>query len=269
MDELTAIEKAWIAYAHDLLDDRDHLRRCSEEAGGSPIGSDLDPQNRLDSDLRWPGYLGREYRAGGILCVATVHRDFESNGAGPAVRADIVEGTRGLRDRTITDTEYLERVRRGYEAGLAKWVVGGNLGKALDALSVPLTSVAYVTAARCQVPEDWSHLPDTADKEEAKATCTKIKKKVLKLCWADYPITQIIGLLRPSFVLFANAPTYDLAAPTRELTGVTSTCIHAWQEPAGMLLRPLRVGDLTHPIGTSLQGWAPTVRALLEREGTS
>lgn len=54
-----------------------------------------------------------------------------------------------------------------------------------------------------------------------------------------------------------------------EKAWIASTCIHAWQEPAGMLLRPLRVGDLTHPIGTSLQGWAPTVRALLDREGTS
>lgn len=271
MDELTAIEKAWVAYAHDLLDDRGHLRRCSK-AGGSPIGSVLDPQNRLDSDLRWPGYLGREYRPGGVLCVAMVHRDFESNGAGPEVRADIVEGTRGLRDRTITDTEYLERVRSGYEAGLAKWVVGGSLGKTLDALSVPLTSVAYVNAARCQVPENWSHLPDKADRKEAKATCNKIKEKVLKLCWADYPITRIVGLLRPSFVLFANAPTYkryDRAAPTSELTGVASACIHAWKEPAGTLLRPLHVGDLTHPEGTPLQDWAPTVRALLESEGTN
>lgn len=269
MAELTAIEKAWVAYAHDLLDDSDHLRRCSK-AGGSPIGSVLDPQNRLDSDLRWPGYLGREYRPGGVLCVAMVHRDFESNGAGPEVRADIVEGTRGLRDRTITDTEYLERVRSGYEAGLAKWLVGGRLGKTLDALFVPLTSVAYVNAARCQVPEDWSHLSDQ-DRQEALATCNKIKGKVLKLCWADYPITRIVGLLRPSFVLFASAPTYDrydLAAPTPELTGVASACIHA-RRAAGTLLRSLRVGDLTHPEGTPLQDWAPTVRALLESVGTN
>lgn len=261
--ELTKIERSWVTYALRLLDDREHLRRC-ELAGGSPIG-ELDPGRRLDADLRWPGYLGRDYRSGGVLCVATVHRDFETNGAGPGVRAGIVEATRGLRDRILSDVEYLNLVRRGYEAGLAKWVVGGHLGRTLGALGVPLSAIAYVNAARCQVPENWSHLPDKAARSAAKATCNQIKEAVLCRCWVDYPVTNLVAMLRPSFVLFANAPTFDRASMSKELGGVATACIHAWQGAAGTLLRPLEVAGELYPPKTLLAEWAPTVRTLLAK----
>lgn len=258
---LTQIEHEWVAYARRLLADGAHQRRC-ELVGGSPVG-ELDPQRRLDADLRWPGYLGCDYRAGGVLCVATVHRDFETNGAGPAVRADIVDATRGLRSGTLDASAYLQFVRRGYESGLASWVVGGHLGLTLKALDVPLTAIAYVDAARCQVPEDWSHLSDKAERVAAKATCSAIKAAVLRTCWADYPITDLIEMLRPTFVLFANAPTFDRAAGSNELGPVAAACIHAWQGAAGTLLRPLDVDETTFQAKTPLGVWAPRVRALL------
>jgi hypothetical protein len=264
-----SIEEAWIAYAHELLDDKDHQVRCAN-AGGSPSGVGLDPTGSLDPDLRWPGYLGRDYRAGGVLCVATVHRDFESNGAGPQVRADIVDATRRFRDRTITDTDYLESVRRGYEAGLAKWIVGGHLGTTLRTIKVPLTAIAYVNAARCQYPEDRGHLPDPAARKAAKVAGDKTKAALLKLCWKDFPVTRIIDMLRPRFVLFANAPTFFRCEPHLASTrSVAAACIHPWQGKAGLLLRPLTVGNRTYPRGTALELWAPSITAHLKDDGTN
>jgi hypothetical protein len=267
MADLTHTEEAWLRYAHTLADDQEHLDAC-KDLGGSPDGPEFDPNHTLDPDLRWPGYLGRDYSSGRVLCVATVHRDFETNGAGTQVRADIVDATRGLRDRTISDGDYLASVRRGYEAGLLKWIVGGNLGVALGALDVPLTAIAYVNAARCQYPEDRDHLPDKAAKQAAKAAGDKVKAAVLKLCWTAYPITRLVEILDPRVVVFANAPTFDRAKPDLDRRGgVAAVCIHQWQQPAGSLLRPLQVGDLIHPRKTPLSSWTPTVRELLGSEG--
>ena len=49
-------------------------------------------------DLRWPGYLGAEYRRGGVVCVANVHRDFASGGFGATAAVKLVDDTRAWRD---------------------------------------------------------------------------------------------------------------------------------------------------------------------------
>lgn len=260
---LSDIELAWLAYSREVLHDEVHQRACFA-AGGSPSGPLLDPTGSLDPDLRWPGYLGRSYAPGGVLCVATVHRDFESNGAGSGVRGDIAGGTRAWKAGRATDSEYLECVRRGYEAGLRKWVVGGNFGTALAALGVAVESIAYVNAARCQYPENLDHL-DPEMKAQVRAAGTKTKAALLKLCQRDYPIRGLVDMLIPSVLLFGSAPTFKQTQRTlRSCPGLLAICIHPWlTSNRGPLQQPLQVGDRLFPAGTQAAEWGPVVRSYL------
>lgn len=263
MSERLDLEQEWLAYARTLLHDEDHLRECAE-AGGSPSSPLLDPMCSLDPDLRWPGYLGRSYRKGGVLCIATVHRDFESNGAGASVRADIAGGTRAWKSGAIGDSEYLETVRSGYEVGLQRWAVGGNFGTALAALEVPIESIAYVNAARCQYPEKVDHL-DSVARVEVRAAGARTKAALLKLCQRDYPVGQLVDMLTPSVVLFGSKPTFkQTQVALRAHPEVLAICIHPWLTGnRGPLQEPLQIGERVFPSGTQALEWGPAARSFL------
>ncbi len=263
-DELSELEQRWVDYARKVLEDTAHHQECRDR-GGSPEDAFLDPGATLDPDLRWPGYLGRRYSWRGVLCVATVHRDFDSNGAGPQVRADIVDGTRGLAEGSLTGGQYLEIVRRGYEAGLGRWVVGSNLGGALSLLDMPIDAIAYVNAARCQFPEDFGHL-ELNLREQAKATGRKVKRSLVKLCLAQFPVSDLIDLLDPSVVIFASMPAYESALTTlSRAPHVLPVCIHPFlTRGKAPLQRPLRIGEREFPRGTQAAEWAPVLRDHLE-----
>lgn len=86
------VETGWLAYARSVVSDREHIARCAAK-GGSPEHDGVDAV-----DLRWPGYLGAEYRRGGVVCVANVHRDFASGGFGATAAVKLVDDTRAWRD---------------------------------------------------------------------------------------------------------------------------------------------------------------------------
>lgn len=263
MPEHGDLERTWLDYARNLVHDDAHQRACAE-AGGSPGGALLDPMCSLDPDLRWPGYLGRSYRRGGVLCVATVNRDFESNGAGASVRADIAGGTRAWKAGMIGDAEYLEMVRAGYEAGLRRWVVGGNLGTALAALGVAVESIAYVKAARCQYPENVDHLDPDA-RLAVRAAGARTKAALLKLCHWAYPVERLLDMLESSAVLFGNKPTFkQTQTALRSRPEVLAICIHPWLTGnRGPLQEALQIGGRIFPQGTQSAAWGPAARSYL------
>jgi len=199
-----------------------------------------------------------------VLCVATVHRDFESNGAGASVRADIAGGTRAWKAGVIGDAEYLEKVRAGYEAGLRRWVVGGNLGTALAALGVAVESIAYVNAARCQYPENLNHL-DTDARATVRAAGARTKTALLKLCQRAYPVGRLLDMLEPAAVLFGSKPTFkQTQTALQSRPEVLAICIHPWLTGnRGPLQETLQIGGRIFLHGTQAAEWGPAVRSYL------
>lgn len=110
--ELTDIEERWLAYAYDVVTADDHTAACLAAGGGC-----LEPNG--SPELRWPGYLGRSCRPGGLLLVGNVHRNFSSNGVSPSVSSELVAATRDWRKSPNDGEDYLQQTRRVYLAGLA------------------------------------------------------------------------------------------------------------------------------------------------------
>lgn len=228
--------------------------------GGDPGGHDQhgwSPEHPgVDAtDLRWPGYLGRSYGPGGVLCVATIHRDFASGGVGPEIRDSLVTGTRQQwKDERVSDAEYLSVVRRCYTHGLNRWTVGTNLGAALRLLGVGIEEICYTNAARCQYPEIEPKAPDAG----------AIKLRLVKLCLGRFPIAELAKADQASTVLFTNVTAYDQVAPTLP-DEVTPVSIHQWlARGRAPLTRPLTIDGTTWPVRAQVAEWAPALKAQIE-----
>jgi hypothetical protein len=237
-------EKRWVDYARRLINDAAHLEACARRLGPEAAA-------RMDApDLRWPGYVGAGYRPGGLLLTATVHREFASGA--PAMptpdRDRFVEATRAWRDNAISDSAWLEVLRAFYLAGLTRhWAVGRLLRALQTRVGVQADAIAYVNAARCQIAERPPIARDAA-----------IKKSVVRLCTADYPLTDVVGALHPAVIVVTKG-TYDAAGAAID-TGVPVVAIDQRQ----LLLRaPLHTNGVVFPAGTRLAEWAPAVSALL------
>lgn len=71
-DDLTPAEAAWIDYARSVVLGDHHTDMC-RRAGGGCLEINGTPE------LPWPGYIGPQYRSGGLLLVGNVHRNFASD----------------------------------------------------------------------------------------------------------------------------------------------------------------------------------------------
>jgi hypothetical protein len=193
-------EEAWLHAARLLLDDDAHRSACDRRLGAEAV-------ERADAgDLRWPGYLGSEYRPGGLLVAATVHREFASGSPPlpPEARDRLVRSTRDWKHHQIRDDEWLADLRAVYSAGLERhWAVGKILRALGSRIGLRVAEIAYVNAARCQVVEDAPQL-------EALAA---IKKGVVSLCSRAYPLAELVQVIRPGAIVVTKG-TFDLASAT-------------------------------------------------------
>jgi hypothetical protein len=189
---LSTLENEWLGYAWSVLTDAEHIRQC-EQNGGAGIE---------DRSLRWPGYLGTRYRAGGLLLVANIHRDFASGGADADLATRLVECTRKWRDTgrsEASDRDYLSANRACYVEGLQSWTVGGWFAKFLDRAGLEFEDVTYLNAARCQSLVD---------------ACQSLQR----LCLRRFPLQHLEATLQPSLVLTSSTVVREearLAAPVR------------------------------------------------------
>jgi hypothetical protein len=171
---VSTIESSWLDYAWQVFTDQVHIREC-ELAGGTSIE---DPQ------LRWPGYLGARYEAGGLLLVANIHRDFAPR-VGIESANRLIGCTRAWREagRSVaSDREYLDANRACYIEGLQRWNVGKWFSKFISLIGIEFDQVAYLNAARCQAVE---------------GACQPLQR----LCLRRFPIEQIVAVLQPSVIL--------------------------------------------------------------------
>lgn len=74
---ISELDVRWIARAHDLLRDKEHIDvRNSKNPHADTPNTGLEAPS-----LVWPGYLGLDYRQGdGVLVIANIHRQFRSGG---------------------------------------------------------------------------------------------------------------------------------------------------------------------------------------------
>lgn len=241
------LETGWLAYARSVVSAKEHIASCAAK-GGSPDHPGVDAV-----DLRWPGYLGAEYRRGGVLCVANVHRDFASGGFGATAAVKLVDGTRKWSDGAMTDSVYLGANRGAYSVGLRKWTVGSRVGAVLAALRTPVEAIAYTNAARCQYPEVPPVLPRAGE----------TKKKLVKLCVARFPIGDLVRTLEPAVVLFTSVVAYDESQHSID-SRVVIVAFHQWY---GNLTRPLDLGKRVLEPRTPLPVWTAALSETLRDRG--
>lgn len=247
MKIMTQTERAWLEYAWRVVAcPDDHLARCIANGAAVP------GEGRVDgNDLRWPGYLGREYRSGrSVLCVGAVHR--ESSVKNEDASEIIANINRRLISSARTwlaygrsknsDAAYLEEVRDAYEKGLPAWpryqrhfrrLVQDHLG-----LSVP--EIAWTNLAKCRVPIDRG------------AAQRQAEQRLTRLCQAEFaPLRNLVDAIRPTAVLVAvlhagrNGDIVDWGAIGWK------PLVYSWQGQSG------HDRHNTDPSARRLEEWAP------------
>lgn len=130
-----SVEERWLDHAWRVVSCPDRHRQLCEAAGGATLRVGAVDGN----ELRWPGYLGRNYL--GILCVGHVHRESTPDGLAcqplrvrrsyaqleAASRAWLAAGR-----SPQNDAAYLEAVRRTYEEVLSRWSRWRDFGKVVE-----------------------------------------------------------------------------------------------------------------------------------------
>lgn len=181
----------------DVVSNLGHRERCADSGGSDP---DAVCKERgvvrsagFACNVRWPGYVGRDYCRGGVLWISNIHRNFDSAGLPASFARDADECIRGWRDGLVDDSPFLDSIRAVYERGLGCWLVGAWPGKALAALEVASESVAYTNVAKCQAVDTGVRLQE--------------------LCMKQWPLRQIVEILEPGLVLLTSATGLEHSGP--------------------------------------------------------
>lgn len=151
-------EHRWLDYAWGVVNCTPAHRRACEAAGGArpSIGREL------GNELRWPGYLGRNYvERRGVLCVGHVHRERvgveEPDVVHTEATAALVDSARvwlSSGRSACADAKYIASVRDEYEAWLPTWPRWYQHRDLLDGLGMDVTQIAWANLAKCRVPID-------------------------------------------------------------------------------------------------------------------
>lgn len=157
-------EQAWLNWAYPIvriaLDDPEHLAWCRARLGDAEYPRDEAADPASDPTLRWPGYVGSDWRPGhGILFVGSVHSDFTKDGRRSgdpdriAVVATLAGANREWRDgaRTpATDLRYLAATREAYAVLIPGWTRDGAFATVRDELGDSVNAIAWTNLAHCR-----------------------------------------------------------------------------------------------------------------------
>ncbi len=194
-----------------------------------------------DSEPRWPGYLGRHYEQGRVLCLAHVARsaDEDREAKRPVLRRtnrEIAHACRAWRaaGRTpSTDRDFLEAIRRAYQAQLPETDRWKRHFRSLveDHLGLDRTHVAWANFAKCRVPVD----------------CERDVRPVMLACRPLYPVEDLVSAIRPRVVLSCVLDAADGGALVASWgSGHTRPLVFTWHGRTGKNLQ-----------GEPMREWAP------------
>ncbi len=182
---ISEVEARWLDYAWAVVNCPDyHRRKCVADGAAVP-----GPGRTDGNDLRWPGYIGRNYVPGhSILCVGAVHREPNpeeetAHGLIASARHWLAEG----RSET-SDHEYLESVREQYEQNLPRWSRWNRHFRTLivNYLGADITEIAWTNLAKCRVSIDRG------------ATVRQAEQKLTRLCQAEFaPMADLVEKIEP------------------------------------------------------------------------
>ncbi len=244
-------ERRWLDYAWSVIDTpAEHLRRCIGRGGATP------GEGRVEgNELRWPGYLGRNYGAEPrVLCVGAVHRE-----GTPALQAgnqtiaetdrQLVSAARLWRESgrsDVVDARYLANTRDAYERALPAWSRWNRHFRTLveDHLRLDRTRIAYTNLAKCRVSIDRGAKQRAAE------------QALTRLCQQQHPISDVLEAIQPTVVLVAvlgARPGGDVV--TSWSSASCSPLVFAWQGQSG------HDRHNTAPGARPLREWAPEMAA--------
>ncbi len=242
---MSKMEKRWLDFAWKVVNPpQSHLDACIA-AGAAVPGPD-----RVDgNDLRLPGYLGRNYRTGGVLCVGAVSR--EPSREDEAKDRDIARTNANLFETTRkwikegrspeSDADYLNSIRPTYEQALPSWSIWGRSFRPLveDYLRKGIADIAYTNLAKCRLPIDRATEP------------------LMRLCERGFiPIRDVVDLVQPTAVLVCV-----LGA------GRSGDIVVSWDsERYSPLVYPFQGRNSTDPAGRRRSEWAPEMARKVRRQ---
>lgn len=203
-------ERAWLRWARPIVcmqtSAGEHFNWCDGALG--PAEYPQEPEDPAsDPSLRWPGYVGVEWRPGhGILFVGSVHSDFTKDGGRPGdadrrrVVAELADANRRWRDSSLAtpaeDRRYLDATRSGYSKLLPGWSRDGAFGKVRDALGDSVDQVAWTNLAHCRAQ------PRKMIQREGEYL---LQRHCSGFAGA-FPIGDLIAAIRPVAVLSSVSP---------------------------------------------------------------
>ena len=210
---LTAWELAWLDWARPIVDCINekpaHFKWCTERIGACGY----DGPGADDPTLRWPGYLGAEWRPGrGVLFIGSVHADFTGyapqgldrrsvpSPRDPAERARLAramgEANRAWRDApkdSAAAEVFLTASRRAYASLAPGWKRDWEFRLVREALGDGIEEVAWTNLAHCRVR------PKALDDEyPLQRRCSSTD--------GAFPIGGLLGAIRPVAVLSCVQP---------------------------------------------------------------
>lgn len=248
---VTETERRWLDYAWTVVAAPEEHRAACVANGGAVPGP-----GRVDgNEVRWPGYLGKNYEPGrSVLCVGAVHREATAElVAGDPVIADtnreLVDVSRrwlGRGRSAENDHQYLDGLRSAYVRALPSWSRWKRHFRPLveDYLEMDRTQIAYANLAKCRVSIDRG-----ARQRAAEAVLTR-------LCQRAYPMADLLDAIRPVAVLVAvlqARPGGDIV--TTWSSPAWAPLVYAWQGQSG------HDRHNTAPGARPLREWAPEMAA--------
>ena len=189
-------EERWLDYAWSVVNcPAEHRAHCEA------LGAAVPGVGRVDgNELRWPGYLGREYQEGaGVLCVAAVHREArpEEEAGTPvgATNAQLIAAHRRWLSEGRSaeeDALFLESIRQTYVDALPHWRRWTRHFRTLveHHLGLKRTEIAWTNLAKCRLAVHRGN--------------RSAETELTRLCQMEFaPMAELIEAIRPELVLVA------------------------------------------------------------------
>jgi len=186
---LNETEVKWLDYAWRIATCPDYHRRECIRLGAARSRRGLCKGN----DLRWPGYVGADYRPGeGVLLVGAVHapelpvapsglqRDKDLQRTAYAL-TKLLSGWTAQPRSISRDEQFLPAFQRAFVDAAVLWERWDEFAKILEALELSIQQVAYTNLAKCKAVGDGELL--------------------VKFCQSEFaPISDLVETLNPCAV---------------------------------------------------------------------